>query len=82
MATLQKFCAPGVYDTPSYRQAIQVTRAHMGDFKITTYVRRPMDFRVVRDEVFGPRGPASRMVEASSLSRPDDLIEVEAIAVL
>lgn len=27
MATLQKFCAPGVYDTPSYSQAIKVTGA-------------------------------------------------------
>jgi len=53
--------------------------------KITSYVtdvRRRMDFRVVRDEFFGQRGPASTMVEVSSLSHPDYLIEVEAIAVL
>jgi len=53
--------------------------------KITTYVtdvRRRMDFRVVRDEFFGQRGPASTMVEVSSLSHPDYLIEIEAIAVL
>ena len=53
--------------------------------KITTYVtdvRRRMDFRVVRDEFFGPRGPASTMVEVSSLSHPDYLIEVEAVAIL
>jgi 2-iminobutanoate/2-iminopropanoate deaminase len=41
-----------------------------------------MDFRVVRDEFFGVRGPASTMVEVSSLSHPDYLIEIEAIAVL
>jgi len=44
--------------------------------KITTYVtdvRRRMDFRLVRDEFFGLRGPASTMVEVSSLSHPDYL---------
>ena len=41
-----------------------------------------MDFRVVRDEFFGQRGPASTMIEVSSLSHPDYLIELEAIAVL
>jgi enamine deaminase RidA (YjgF/YER057c/UK114 family) len=53
--------------------------------KITTYltdVRRRMDFRMVRHEFFGHRGPAPTMVEVSSLSHPDYLIEVEAIAVL
>jgi enamine deaminase RidA (YjgF/YER057c/UK114 family) len=53
--------------------------------KITTYVtdvRYRQDFRTVRDEFFGTRGPASTMVEVSSLSHPDDLIEVEAIAVI
>jgi enamine deaminase RidA (YjgF/YER057c/UK114 family) len=38
--------------------------------------------RVVRDEFFGQRGPASTMVEVSSLAHPDYLIDVEAIAVL
>jgi len=53
--------------------------------KITTYltdVRYRMDFRVVRDEFFGPRGPASTMVQVASLSHPDYMIEVEAIAVV
>ena len=53
--------------------------------KITTYVtdvkNRP-DFRVVRDEFFGPRGPASTMIEVSALAHPDYLIEVEAIAIV
>src|SRR5262249_24916394 len=110
MATIEKYCAPGVYDTPSYSHAIKGNRAHtilflpvqvryapdgtvnhVGDFmgqarqvfvavkalvehaggtlqnvvKITTYVtdvRRRLDFRVVRDEFFGQRGPASTMV--------------------
>jgi len=53
--------------------------------KITTFVtdvRYRLDFRAVRDEFFGVRGPASTMVEVSSLSHPDYLIEVEAIAVI
>ena len=53
--------------------------------KITTYVtdvRYRMDFRVVRDEFFGTRGPASTMVQVASLSHPDDMIEVEALAVI
>ena len=130
MATLEKYCAPGVYDTPSYSQAIKVTGVqtilflagqvpyapdgtvnHIGDFmaqarqvfgavkalvehaggtvqnvvKITTYVtdiRRRMDVRTVRDEVFGQRGPASTLVQVASLSHPDYMIEIEAIAVL
>jgi 2-iminobutanoate/2-iminopropanoate deaminase len=42
--------------------------------KITTYVtdvRDRMDFRGVRDEFFGQRGPASTMVQVASLSHPD-----------
>jgi 2-iminobutanoate/2-iminopropanoate deaminase len=53
--------------------------------KINTYVtdvRYRQDFRVVRDEFFGVRGPASTMVQVSSLSHPDYMIEVEAIAVV
>jgi enamine deaminase RidA (YjgF/YER057c/UK114 family) len=53
--------------------------------KITTYVtdvRFRQDFRVVREEFFGARGPASTMVEVRALAHPDYLIEVEAIAVV
>lgn len=53
--------------------------------KITTYVtdiRYRQDFRAIRDEFFGVKGPASTMVEVSSLAHPDYLIEVEAVAVL
>ena len=53
--------------------------------KITTYVtdiRYRMDFRTVRDEFFGSRGPASTFLEVGSLSHPDYLIELEAIAVI
>ena len=121
-AKLEKYCAPGVYDTPSYSQAIKVTGAqtilflagqvpyemegtpkHRGDFRAqartvfgsvkalveagggTTYVtdvRYRLDFRVVRDEFFGERGPASTMVQVASLSHPDYMIEVEALAVV
>ena len=52
--------------------------------KITTYVtdvRYRLDFRSVREEFFGAKGPASTMVEVSSLAHPDYLI-VEAIAVI
>src|SRR5439155_1663130 len=53
--------------------------------KITTYVthvRYRPDFRTVREEFFGARGPGSTMVEVSALAHPDYLIEVEAIAVI
>ena len=53
--------------------------------KITTYVtdvRYRMDFRTVRDGFFGQHRPASTMVQVSSLSHPDYMIEVEAIAVV
>jgi len=130
MATLEKYCASGVYDPPGYSQAIKVTgaqtilflagqvaydkdggAAHRGDFKaqarqvfacvralveagggtlanvvkITTYVtdvRHRPEFREVRDEFFGVRGPASTLVEVSKLSHPDYLIEIEAIAIV
>jgi len=53
--------------------------------KINTYVtdvRYRQDFRAIREEFFGPKGPASTMIEVSSLAHPDYLIEVEAIAVV
>jgi 2-iminobutanoate/2-iminopropanoate deaminase len=53
--------------------------------KITTYVtdiRYRIDFRTVRDEFFGQRGPASTFIEVGSLSHPDYMIELEAIAVI
>jgi len=53
--------------------------------KINTYVtdvRYRPEFRAVREEVFGSKGPASTMVEVSALAHPDYLIEVEAIAVI
>ena len=53
--------------------------------KITTYVtdvkNRP-DFRVIRDEFFGPRGPASTMIQVAALAHPDYLIEINGVAVL
>jgi enamine deaminase RidA (YjgF/YER057c/UK114 family) len=130
MATIEKFCPPGLFDPPGYSQGVRVTGAqtllflagqvaydkdggvaHRGDFtaqarqvfgavkalveaaggtlanvvKINTYVtdvRHRPEFRVVRDEFFGVRGPASTMVQASALAHPDYLIEVEAIAVI
>jgi enamine deaminase RidA (YjgF/YER057c/UK114 family) len=53
--------------------------------KLNTYVTsvkyRP-EFRTVRNEFFGERGPASTMVEVSALAHPDYLIEVEAVAII
>ena len=53
--------------------------------KINTYVtdvgNRP-DFRAIREEFFGAKGPASTMVEVSALAHPDYLVEVEAIAIV
>ncbi|PYN41269.1 MAG: enamine deaminase RidA [Candidatus Rokuibacteriota bacterium] len=87
---------PGSSDPPSALQARAVfgavkalVEAGGGSLanvvKITTYVtdvRYRLDFRVVRDEVFGPKGPASTMVQVASLSHPDYMIEVEALAVV
>ncbi|MBI4635948.1 MAG: RidA family protein [Candidatus Rokubacteria bacterium] len=53
--------------------------------KLNTYVtevRYRPEFRVIREEFFGPKGPASTMVEVKALAHPDYLIEVEAIAVI
>ncbi len=53
--------------------------------KITTYVidvkYRP-EFRAIRDEFFGQRGPASTMIQVAALAHPDYLIEIEAVAVV
>jgi enamine deaminase RidA (YjgF/YER057c/UK114 family) len=52
--------------------------------KLTSFVTdlsHRSEFRSVRAEFFGDRGPASTMVEVRRLSHPDHLIEVEAIAV-
>jgi 2-iminobutanoate/2-iminopropanoate deaminase len=53
--------------------------------KINSYVtnaRYRPEFREVREEFFGAKGPASTMVEVRALAHPDYLIEVEAIAVI
>jgi enamine deaminase RidA (YjgF/YER057c/UK114 family) len=53
--------------------------------KITTYVT-DMHYRVdlapIREEFFGKKGPASTLVEISSLAHPDWMIEIEALAVI
>lgn len=79
--------------TAQARQVFAAVKAHLETaggaltdvVKITTYVtdvRYRPDFRVVRQEFFGDKGPASTMVEVRALAHPDYLIEVEAIAVL
>ena len=53
--------------------------------KITTYltdVRYRPDLVPIREEFFGKKGPASTLIQVSSLSHPDYLIEIEAIAVV
>jgi enamine deaminase RidA (YjgF/YER057c/UK114 family) len=53
--------------------------------KITTYVtdmRYRADLAPIRAEFLGTKGPASTLVEISSLAHPDWMIEIEAIAVL
>jgi len=53
--------------------------------KITTYVtdmRYRVDLAPIREEFFGRKGPASTLIEISSLAHPDWMIEIEAIAVL
>ena len=53
--------------------------------KITTYVTDMMyrvDLAPIRAEYLGQKGPASTLVEVSSLAHPDWMIEIEAIAVL
>jgi 2-iminobutanoate/2-iminopropanoate deaminase len=130
MPTIDKFCAPGLFDPPTYSQGIKVTQAQTilflsgqvaympdgtaafrGDFKaqargayeaikalvesqggtmasivkITTYVtdmRYRVDLAPIREEFFGHKGPASTLVEISSLAHPDWMIEIEAIAVI
>jgi 2-iminobutanoate/2-iminopropanoate deaminase len=130
MATVEKFCAPGVFDPATYSQGIKVSQAqtilflsgqvaytpdggvaYRGDFKaqargayeaikalveaqggtmasivkITTYVTNinyRVDLAPIREEFFGKKGPASTLVEISSLAHPDWMIEIEAIAVL
>src|SRR5688572_25428061 len=130
MTTIEKFCAPDVFDPVTYSQGIKVTQAQTilflsgqvaytadgspafrGDFKaqargayqaikslveaqggtmnsivkITTYVtdiRYRLDLAAIREEFFGKKGPASTLVEISSLAHPDWLIEIEAIAVI
>lgn len=53
--------------------------------KITTYLT-DMHYRVdlasIREEFFGKKGPASTLIEISSLAHPDWMIEIEAIVVL
>jgi len=53
--------------------------------KITTYVtdvRHRPEFRAIREEFFGTKGPASTMVGVSARAHPDYLIEVEVVAVI
>ena len=40
------------------------------------------DLALLREEYFGKKGPASTLIEISSLAHPDWMIEIEAIAAL
>jgi enamine deaminase RidA (YjgF/YER057c/UK114 family) len=53
--------------------------------KISSYVtdlRYRPEFRDIRREFFGDKGPPSTMVQVAGLAHPEHLIEVEAIAIL
>jgi 2-iminobutanoate/2-iminopropanoate deaminase len=53
--------------------------------KLTTYVtdmKYRADLSLVREEFFGKKGPASTLVQISSLAHPDWMVEIEAIAVV
>jgi len=53
--------------------------------KLTTFVTDMAyraDLAPLREEFLGNKGPASTLVEISSLAHPDWMIEIEAIAVL
>jgi enamine deaminase RidA (YjgF/YER057c/UK114 family) len=53
--------------------------------KITTYVtdmRYRVDLASIREEFFGKKGPASTLIEISSLAHPDWMIEIEAVAII
>jgi enamine deaminase RidA (YjgF/YER057c/UK114 family) len=70
----------------SVRALVESAGGRLDDVvKINTYVtdvRYRPEFRAIREEFFGPRGPASTMIEVSALAHPDYLIEVEAIAII
>lgn len=128
--TIEPYCAPSVFNPPTYTQAVKVTGAqtilfiagqvaydaqgkpaHRGDFagqaravfqalkaqveagggtvanivKINTYltdIRHRADLVPIRQEILGPRSPASTLVAVAGLAHPDFLIEIEAVAVL
>jgi enamine deaminase RidA (YjgF/YER057c/UK114 family) len=53
--------------------------------KLNTYltdIRLRDELRAIREEFFGPKGPASTLVGVAALALPGWLIEVEAIAVI
>ena len=53
--------------------------------KINTYltdIRHRADLVPIRQEILGPRSPASTLVAVAALAHPDFLIEIEAVAVL
>ena len=53
--------------------------------KVNTYltdIRHRADLVPIRQEILGPRSPASTLVAVAGLAHPDFLIEIEAIAVL
>ena len=71
-------------------QAIQALVESQGGtmanvIKLTTFVtdmKYRADLAAVREEFFGKKGPASTLVQISSLAVPDWMVEIEAIAVL
>lgn len=68
------------------RAILEDTGGSLADVvRVVTYVRRMDDHPIVRrirHEYFGDSPPASTLVEVSRLFDPDQLIEVEATAIL
>jgi enamine deaminase RidA (YjgF/YER057c/UK114 family) len=69
------------------KQLLEGAGAELGDvIKLNTYVTNITDYREkaleIRQEYFPNNFPASTLVEVKSLSRPELMIEIEAIAVI
>ena len=83
-AAATSMCARGAYD--AIKALVESQGGTMANvIKITTYVTDMgyrADLALVREEYFGKKGPASTLIEISSLAHPDWMIEIEAIAAL
>jgi len=75
-------CARAACTTPGYSQPRRHARRRREDHHLRDRRALPAGFQDRARRVLRQRGPASTMVEVRSLSHPDYMIEVEAIAVI